>query len=267
MAYESIWNHRRDEILEVIEDVKASYPQAWQAAHNPRRGDKRQREEFCQRVCMALRAIGIPAGMNGKRGNPNDLSEDIIALPNVDSKGVSYHGAVDTSGRFRAIEIRDIIASAGPDENGNQGGRPVFGDVTQATIDAGTSGCYVEPTPQEGQPQRPPTGGEPTVPPVTSPIPPPATDPGLEARVAHLEQQFALVLSGIGAVSTAIGTLDGKLFNEGGVFDELIKRLYGVADREGLHDKLIQKLRDLPPDERDGALEGCRVVKYLRERG
>ena len=168
MAYQSIWNHKTEDIERVLHEVKDEYPQAWQAAHNPQRGDKRQREEYCQRVCARLREIGIPAGMNGKRGNPDDLSEDIIALPNVDAHGRTFGGALDTSGRYAAIEIRDIIASAGPDRHGNQNGRPAFGDVTEETIRLGTVGCYVEPTPQSGQ--RPPVGGTPTDPPDEPPV-------------------------------------------------------------------------------------------------
>ena len=60
MPYQSIWNHRAGEIEGVLHDIKNEYPQAWQAAHNPQRGDKTQREEYCQRVCLRLRAIGIP---------------------------------------------------------------------------------------------------------------------------------------------------------------------------------------------------------------
>lgn len=262
MPYQSIWNHKRDIFEQVLEEQRAAHPHAWQAAHNPQRGDKRQREEYCQRVCARLREFGIPAGMNGKRGNPNDLSEDIIALPRTDRDG-----APDTSGRFPSIEIRDVIASAGPDRDGNQGGRPYFGDVTQATLDKGEGGCYVEPTPQNGG-VRPPIGGEQPDPPIVLPGPIPGTDyQALADRVRALEESFALILSGIGALATQVGNLEGKLLNADGAFDRMTKRIFGVGmDDASVAQEVILLLQNLEPEERTGALEGCRVVPYLRQR-
>lgn len=267
MPYQSIWNHRAEDIERVLHETKDEFPQAWQAAHNPQRGDKRQREEYCQRVCAKLRAIGIPAGMNGKRGNPNDLSEDIIALPNIDGAGRSHGGALDTSGRFPAIEIRDVIASAGPDREGNQGGRPYFGDVTQATLDKGETGCYVEPTLQGGS--RPPVGG-----PVT-PTDPPVTPPtgaqhvlaeviaGIQADILDLQQRQANVLAGIGALATQIGNLEGKLLNTDGAFDHLTKRVFGVGtDDPSIAEETVALL--LRPADQGGADLGCKVHRRLR---
>jgi hypothetical protein len=266
MGYESVWNHRKDAIERVLEDIKNEYPQAWQAAHNPRRGDKRQREEYCQRVVARLRDMGIPAGMNGKRGNKDDLSEDIIALPRHDGTG-----APDTSGKYPSIEIRDVIASAGPDNEGNQGGRPYFGDVTQATLDKREAGCYVEPIKLDGQ-SRPPIGG-PTDPATPPPIVPPETNP-LEARILALEEQnlelrtlLGNALSGIGTLATQIGTLNGALLDQGGAFDNLTKRIFGVdgSDNAGVAEEVIIRMQNLEPQDRKGALEGCRVVSYLRK--
>ena len=260
MGYESVWNHRKDVIEQVLNDIKDEYPRAWQNAHNPERGDKLEREEYCQRVGARLRDIGIPAGMNGKRGNPADLSEDCITLPRQDG-----HGAPDTSGKFRSIEIRDIIASAGPDANGNQGGRPYFGDVTQATLDKREAGCYVEPTKLNGQ-SRPPVG-EPT------PTDPPPANDTLASRVAVLEKQnlelrmmVQQTLAGIGMLSTSVADLRGLLLDGGGAFDNLTKRIFGVDGSEdaGIAEEVVIRLQNLEPRDRTGALEGCRVVSYLR---
>ncbi|HEY3499461.1 MAG TPA: hypothetical protein VGK73_32450 [Polyangiaceae bacterium] len=264
MGYQSVWNHRTGVIEQVLEDIKNEYPQAWQAAHNPQRGDKTQREEYCQRVCARLRDLGIPAGMNGKRGNPNDLSEDIIALPRPD-----HVGAPDTSGKYPSIEIRDVIASAGPDREGNQAGRPYFGDVTQKTLDNREKGCYVEPIKLSGQ-SRPPVGGEVPTPPIVTPTPPSSA---LEARIQALEAQnlelrtmVANALSGIGAVATQVGTLSGALLDGGGAFDTMTKRIFGVdgSENAGVAEEVVIRLQNLEPKDRRGALEGCRVVSYLR---
>lgn len=265
-SYVSHWNHRADLIEQVLEDVKREFPQAWQAAHNPKRGDKTQREEYCQRVVARLRELGIPAGMNGKRGNAGDLSEDIIALPRGDR-----YGAPDTSGKFPSIEIRDVIVSAGPDAEGNQAGRPYFGDVTQATLDKREAGCYVEPTPQSGS--RPPIGGEPPKePPVgepgVPPIVPPATTPSVEARLEALETLVRSVLSGLGLVATKVADLDRKLLDTGGAFDMQTKRIFGVDGSNNLSvaEEVVGILQNLEPKDRTGALEGCKVVSYLRGR-
>lgn len=266
MGYASQWNDRSAFVEDVLEDIKRDYPQDWQAAHNPQRGDKQQREAYCQRVCARLREMGIPAGMNGKRGNPNDLSEDIIALPHNGTDG-----APDTSGRFPSIEIRDVIASAGPDNDGNQGGRPYFGDVTQATLDKREAGCYVEPTAQVAG--RPPTGGTPDPPPVPDPLPPPiihnppppGNTAGLEARIAALEGQNANILSGIGALATQIGTLSGNVLDPNGGFDTLTKRLFGVGtDDASIAEEVVAALTIALNDPRNGLDLGCKVHRRLR---
>lgn len=228
--YTSVWNDDAGLILETLEEVKASFPTAWNNAHNPKAAPlKRDREEFCQRACWALRAKGIPAAMNGKRGNAADLSEDILALPNIDENGQSHGGAQDTSGRYAAIEIRDIIAGAGPDANGNQAGSLVFGDVTQATIDQNTSGCYVEPdpayryAPEPGpepgpEPEPPPTNGdfETTVLTMLATI---------AHRVAAIEEAQARGLVGLGAINTNVS--DGRAETHA-LFDQQTKRIFGV---------------------------------------
>ena len=238
MGYNSLWNHKAGLILDVLEDTKARFPRAWNNAHNPKAApNKRDREEYCQRACWALRAAGIPAGMNGKRGNPSDLSEDIVNLPNVDESGNAHGGAPDTSGRYLAIEIRDVIGGAGPDKDGNQAGRVVFGDATQETLNKREVGCYVDPDPayKDGATTTPPPV---TPPPVTTPppTPPPTTGGGDIATLLRdilyelkvTQEQNARILTGIGALATQQGNLESKLLDTGGAFDMQTKRIFGV---------------------------------------
>lgn len=265
MGYTSIWNHKAGLILDVLEDIKARFPRAWTNAHNKVAApNKRDREEYCQRVVWGLRAIGIPAAMNGKRGNPADLSEDIVALPNVDDAGNAHGGAPDTSGRWLAIEIRDIISSAGPNPDGSQGGRLYFGDVTQATLDKREAGCYVEPDPayRDGAVVIPPPG--PDVPPV-KPTPPPTTGGGdiatllrdilLEVKIT--QEQNARILAGIGALNQNI--TDGRAENHA-LFDQQTKRIFGV-DGSGATSVAQDAVDILTKTENFGKLEslGCRL--------
>jgi len=259
MGYESQWDDRRNVIEGVLEDIKNEYPSDWQAAHNPQRGDKQQREAYCQRVCARLRELGIPAGMNGKRGNPHDLSEDIIALPGKSGS------APDTSGRFPGVEIRDVIASAGPDSAGNQGGRPYFGDVTQATLDKREAGCYVHPTPQGGSRPgtTPPPPGPP--PPQPPPPPPPRDIAGLEARIGALEMQNANILTGIGALASQLGDLSRNTLDPNGAFDTLTKRLFGVGtDDASIAEEVVAALATAIADPNNELDLGCKVHRRLR---
>lgn len=251
--YESVWNESAHTILTVLEETRERYPQDWQAAHNPQRGDKQQREAFCHRVALRLRDLGIPAGVNGKRGNPLDISEDIITLPRQDTLG-----APDTSGRYPSIEIRDIIAGAGPDANGDQAGRLYFGDVTQATLDKNESGCYVTPTYPV---TRPPVGGIPPVKPVEPP--PPATN--IEARFLALETLVRTILSGQGAIMSALSDLDAKILAPGGAFDTQTKRIFGVdgSGDDGVAEETVAKLFEAIEA---GDIQTCQVVSYLRRR-
>ncbi len=119
-------------------------------------------EVYIRRVAWAIKQAkltfpdGKPllVGLNGKRGNPNDLSQDVITFPNSSGAPDSNPIGANNSG---GVEIRDIIGNAGTSQ-----ANLVYGDVTQATIDKGEKGCWIEPTEVSGAnpnpiPQ-PPTG-------------------------------------------------------------------------------------------------------------
>lgn len=90
--------------LEEVKAAKAKYPEAWSHAHvtgDPRRWD------FIRLLAADLHAIDPKVGLNGKRGNPDDLSMDAInyLCEKEDSAGRTPDGT--------PCAVVDVIASAG----------------------------------------------------------------------------------------------------------------------------------------------------------
>lgn len=125
MAYQSKWDARRGDILKIAEQVKIDRPDAWEELKV--HGQKSRK--YINLVSMACILAGIPAGVNLKRGGPQE-SIDALALPN-DS------GAPDSTGKYLGVEIIDIVGGA-------EGPTPslTWGDVTQITIDTGNKGGW-----------------------------------------------------------------------------------------------------------------------------
>ncbi len=145
MAYQSQWRAQRDTILDIAQGVRDAHPSAWakaRAAHDD--------GEFIRRVAYACHLLEPSAGLNLKRGGP-DLSKDVLAFPNPS-------GCRDAGGTHPGLELVDIIVSH---ERGDA--HLGWGDVTQATIDAGVAGKWVQPAP---------VGGEAPVPAPKTPTPP-----------------------------------------------------------------------------------------------
>ena len=136
--------------LDVVERIAQDYPQDFDEAHHFELGDRAW--IFIRRLAYALHQTDRRWGMNGRRGNPNDLSAD--ATP--------YRGGPDASG---GVFLIDVIAGAG-----GRDPQPAWFDVTQATIDAGTIGIWVQPEPVDGSPPAP------------TPAPTPDPPDGLDAR-------------------------------------------------------------------------------------
>jgi len=143
MAYAPIYESSGPTVLAIAEEVKRKYPGDWANAHNQQASGAVYIRRVAWSVHFAYPHLNV--GLNGKRGNVHDLSQDVLCFPNAS-------GAPDAAGRWPGLEIRDIIASAGtPDA------RLVWGDVTQATIDKGEKGAWVAPAPvDEPTPDPPP---------------------------------------------------------------------------------------------------------------
>lgn len=125
MAYASTWSDKREDILRIAEEVKLRHPDAWEEVKVP--GQKSRR--YINLVSIAGLAAGLPIGVNLKRGGP-EQSIDAIALPNAT-------GARDSTGKYPGLEIVDIVVFA-ERYDAHLG----WGDVTQATIDAGVPGGW-----------------------------------------------------------------------------------------------------------------------------
>lgn len=123
--YHPTWVARRQEILDIANDVKLANPEAWNELKVPHQESRR----FINLVSIALLEAGIPGGVNLKRGGPQQ-SIDALALPNDT-------GASDSTGTYAGIEIIDIV-------NGAEGPNPslTWNDVTQITIDSGNGGGW-----------------------------------------------------------------------------------------------------------------------------
>lgn len=140
----------RARVLDVGEQVRDAFPAAWRNAHT---AGEPQGSEYVRRWALALRANGILACVNGKRGG-DTLSQDVLTFP------LTAGGAQDTSGRYYGrIAIIDVIASAG------------LPSASLAWIDQSihAPGKCIEPFLDAGEP-----GG----PPPPTPLPPPGGTPG-----------------------------------------------------------------------------------------
>lgn len=91
--------------LDVVARLASQYPDEWKAAHT----GGPQTEAFIRRVAYVLHTtVDARFGLNGKRGNPNDISDDAI---NFD--GTSLLGDVDPTRGNVPVTVFDVIGGAG----------------------------------------------------------------------------------------------------------------------------------------------------------
>ena len=115
--------------LEHVKAAKTRYPEAWRHAHVD--GDPLKRE-WIKLLAADLHAIDVRVGLNGKRGNANDLSMDALNILDPD----------DGPGRTpdgRRCWVVDVIGGAGG---------PTPTPIWNAFTDPGaSSGAWVKPGP------------------------------------------------------------------------------------------------------------------------
>lgn len=136
----------------IVADLAGKYPDEWRSAHT----GNAQTYAFIKRLAYVLHTtVDARFGLNGKRGNPNDLSQDAL---NFKGEGP---GNDPTDGN-RPVTVIDVIAAAGgPDA------RPSW----QVFSDLPGPGAWVKPEPvgsgsaDGGQPS--PTSPPPTAPDLT----------------------------------------------------------------------------------------------------
>lgn len=89
-------------LLHEVERTKADYPLAWQQAHT----NSPQTEDFIRILAGRLHRIDPNFGLNGKRGNPNDISDDVV---NYRGEGPGH----DPTNGNTPVTVIDVIGSAG----------------------------------------------------------------------------------------------------------------------------------------------------------
>jgi len=88
-------------MLVEVENCKRLYPVAWANAHT----GNAQTEDFIRILASNLHAIDARFGLNGKRGNPNDISDDAI---NYIGEGPGHDPATG-----QPVTVFDVIRGAG----------------------------------------------------------------------------------------------------------------------------------------------------------
>lgn len=129
--------------------LAAQYPAEWRAAHT----GGPQTEAFIRRLAWELHQRDPRFGLNGKRGNPSDISDDAICFD-----GVSEKGDTDPTRGGAPVTVLDVIGGAG-----GPNPTPQWGAVGPAT-----------PQPHAAWVRPSPVGGElpmPSPPPVPTPAP------------------------------------------------------------------------------------------------
>lgn len=159
-----------------VEACVTRYPVAWACAHSGRACSA----DFVILCARDISRTDTRVGVNGKRGNPADLSQDILALRGVGS-------AVDVTRGNAPMEIIDVIACAG-------GAATCAPSVAWGVAPGGPGdrGAWVDPFSVQ-----PTAGGTPApMPPTPTPTPtpqPPAPTVDLAPVLAKLDALAAQV--------------------------------------------------------------------------
>jgi hypothetical protein len=92
----------------IVEQLAAQYPQEWWKAHRPSGGGP-ETEAFIRRLAWVLHSTVDPRfGLNGKRGDPADISDDVVCF-----NGVSVLGDFDPTRGNAPVTVLDVIGGAG----------------------------------------------------------------------------------------------------------------------------------------------------------
>lgn len=130
-------------MLTEVEKMKRKFPQAWADAHT----GNTHSEDFIRILAAHLHLINAQFGLNGKRGNPDDISDDAL---NFKGEGPGH----DPTNGNMPVTVIDVIGAAG-----SPGAYPTW----QVFDNLPGPGAWVKPMP------------------VVTPVPPPAPAPTLPA--------------------------------------------------------------------------------------
>lgn len=180
-----------------VEDIAKRYPEAWACAHTGRACS----DDYIKLLASYLHyEVDTRFNLNGKRGNPNDISDDAICFD-----GVSVKGDVDPTRDNKPVTVLDVIGGAG-----GPNPTPQWGAVGPATPRPHAA-CVV--------PERihaNPSPGPPPPAPTPAPPAPPVID--LSEVLAKLEalvtQQRTLTQS-IEALEAHLGRVEEQVHKNG----------------------------------------------------
>lgn len=89
----------------IVEQLASQYPQEWREAHT----NGPNTEAFIRRLAWVLHSAVDPRfGLNGKRGDPNDISDDALCFD-----GESQLGDYDPTRGNAPVTVLDVIGGAG----------------------------------------------------------------------------------------------------------------------------------------------------------
>lgn len=89
-------------LLHEVQLCKRDHPRAWAQAHT----GSSQTEDFIRLLAARCHRIDPRFGLNGKRGNPNDISDDVL---NYKGEGPGH----DPTNNGMAVTVIDVIGAAG----------------------------------------------------------------------------------------------------------------------------------------------------------
>lgn len=122
----------------VVEQCKKAYPAEWKNAHT----GNEHTEDFIRLLAVQLHDLDKRFGLNGKRGDPDDISDDAV---NFKGEGAD----TDPTNGNSPVTIIDVIAAAGSPQ-----ASPSWVIVTDAANP--TKGAWVDPTNVVEPPAPPP---------------------------------------------------------------------------------------------------------------
>jgi hypothetical protein len=131
-------------LLAEVERCKRDYPLAWSQAHT----GSAQTEDFIRLLAARLHRIDPRFGLNGKRGNPSDISDDVV---NYKGEGPGH----DPTNNNTPITVIDVIGAAGS---------PNAYPTWQVFDNLPGPGAWVSPTASPVSPSVPPPAPAPVLP-------------------------------------------------------------------------------------------------------
>lgn len=193
------------------------YPTEWRAAHR----DGPNTEAFIRLLARDLHAIDPRCGLNGKRGNPNDISDDVIAI-----RGEGSAVDVVNGGPMEIIDV--IVGAGGPNP------QPAW---NVAPGGAGDRGTWVKPE------------GVPTPVPTPTPVPVPQT-------CQFQPKDDTIVLQSILTYQNEVRELAGMLYRRLDAVQAIAERAEIAALNAADQPNLQAQIADVRDALRNLALQG-----------